>query len=81
MKTEKNGSVESSVNLRGKTTQKTTQKILAAIERNPSVSRQELALFVERTPDAVKKQLEKLKRNGAIRRIGPDKGGHWEVLP
>ena len=23
---------------------------------------------------------ELLKENGKLRRIGPDKGGHWEVL-
>jgi len=63
-----------------KTTQKITQKILDAIRQNPTVSRQELAIIVERTPDAVKQQLEKLKKTGLIRRIGPDKGGHWEIL-
>ena len=29
---------------------------------------------------AIKKQIEKLKIQGRIRRIGPDKGGHWEVV-
>lgn len=28
---------------------------------------------------AVEKHLSKLKSEGAISRIGPDKGGHWEV--
>ena len=29
---------------------------------------------------AIKKQIEKLKAQGRIRRVGPDKGGHWEVI-
>lgn len=29
---------------------------------------------------AVEKQLAKLKQDGILRRIGPDKGGHWEVI-
>jgi ATP-dependent DNA helicase RecG len=28
---------------------------------------------------AVEKQIEKLKREGRLQRIGPDKGGHWQV--
>lgn len=28
----------------------------------------------------IKKQIEKLKAIGRIRRIGPDKGGHWDVV-
>jgi len=31
------------------------------------------------TDDGVKYQLAKLKRQGLICRVGPDKGGHWEV--
>jgi biotin operon repressor len=30
---------------------------------------------------AVLKQVEKLKERGQFRRVGPNKGGHWEVLP
>jgi predicted HTH transcriptional regulator len=28
---------------------------------------------------AVLKQIDKLKKSGILRRIGPAKGGHWEV--
>jgi ATP-dependent DNA helicase RecG len=28
----------------------------------------------------VEKQVSKLRKDGRIRRVGPDKGGHWEVL-
>ena len=28
----------------------------------------------------VRKVLDKLKASGRIRRVGPDKGGHWEVM-
>ena len=27
----------------------------------------------------VKKQLRKLKEEDVLRRIGPDRGGHWEI--
>ena len=29
---------------------------------------------------AVEKQINKLKEKGRLRRAGPAKGGHWEVL-
>jgi ATP-dependent DNA helicase RecG len=32
------------------------------------------------TESGVKYHLAKMKREGLICRVGPDKGGHWEVL-
>ena len=32
------------------------------------------------TEDGVKYNLDKLKKEGKIKRIGPDKGGSWEVV-
>jgi ATP-dependent DNA helicase RecG len=32
------------------------------------------------TARAIEKQIAKLQIDGRIRRIGPDKGGHWEVV-
>ena len=63
-----------------KSTQKTSRKIILAILNNPNITRRELAEMIGITPDGAKKALEGLKRDGLVRRIGPDKGGHWEVL-
>lgn len=32
------------------------------------------------TPKAVEKQIAALKAEGRLKRIGPDKGGHWQVV-
>ena len=64
-----------------KTTQKTTQKLLDLISQDPSVTRQSLAEALGITPDGVKYHLRKLQAQGRLRRVGPDKGGHWEVVP
>jgi len=56
------------------------QKILDALEDNPFSSRQELAKTLGMTEDRVKWNLNKLRKEGRIKRIGPDKGGHWEVI-
>ena len=63
-----------------KTTQKTTQIILDILTSNPNITRRELAEITGLTPDGIKWQLDKLKKEGTIKRIGPDKGGHWEVV-
>ena len=63
-----------------KTTQKTTQKILEQIKLNPFISREELAEVCGLTSDGIKYNIRKLREKGIIKRIGPDKGGHWEVV-
>jgi ATP-dependent DNA helicase RecG len=40
----------------------------------------ELANAVGLTRDGIKYHINKLKRDGAIRRVGPARGGHWEIL-
>ncbi|MBR1380186.1 MAG: winged helix-turn-helix domain-containing protein [Alphaproteobacteria bacterium] len=63
-----------------KTTQKTTQKILDILAKKPNATRDDLASVTGLTTDGVKWNLNKLKESGKIRRVGPDCGGHWEVL-
>ncbi|MEW6096665.1 MAG: helix-turn-helix domain-containing protein [bacterium] len=63
-----------------RTTQKTTQKILEIIKQNPYISRKELANIVGITEAGVKFNLNQLKEKGIIHRVGPDKGGYWEVI-
>ena len=62
------------------TTQKTTQKILEEIKKNPSISRDELAEKCGLTSDGIKYNIRKLREKGIIKRVGPDKGGHWEII-
>ncbi len=64
-----------------KTTQKTTQRILSILKAHPTASRKEIAVRLgDITEDGVKYHLDKMKKDGLIRRVGPPKGGHWEVL-
>jgi len=71
----------------GKTTQKTTQKTLSTTQKivdviraTPQCSRATIAEAVGITPDGVKYHLRRLQQAGSVRHIGPDKGGHWEVI-
>ena len=53
--------------------------MLERIKEKPTVSRKELSIEMKINESAVQKHLENLKKKGLLRRIGADRGGHWEV--
>lgn len=61
-------------------TEKTTQKILDVLKADPTATRKELADLLGLTSDGIKWNIEKLKKAGKLRRIGPDKGGKWDII-
>jgi ATP-dependent DNA helicase RecG len=56
------------------------QKIIESISKNQHIIIAELAQIVGISERKIKTNILKLKGKGLLRRIGPDKGGHWEVL-
>jgi ATP-dependent DNA helicase RecG len=64
-----------------KTSEKTSEKILALIRKSPSITVSAIASEMGLTTRAIEKQIAALKKDERIHRIGPPKGGHWEVLP
>jgi len=54
--------------------------ILRLIHSNRRISISDMAKEVGISTTAVHKNLTKLKQRGILRRVGPDKGGHWEVV-
>jgi len=62
------------------TLNKTDRKVVESIAANPKITITELQKVVGLTRDGVNKSVKRLKQHQVIRRIGPDKGGHWEVL-
>jgi len=63
-----------------KTALKTTQKILNLLRQNPSMTRMQISDAIGLSLEGVKWNLNKLKASGIIRRVGSDRGGHWEVV-
>ena len=47
---------------------------------NPGISMETMALSLGLTRKGVEWQVRNLKQAGVLRRVGPDKGGHWEIL-
>ena len=63
-----------------KSSLKSSQKILELISASPSITISEIADRLGMTKRGVDKNIKRLKEQGIIRRVGPDKGGHWEVI-
>ena len=59
--------------------EKSSEKILALIKENKSISAREMAGIIGISSRAIEKQLALLKEQGILKRIGGAKGGYWEV--
>lgn len=80
MRPAQNGKTKSTQKTTQKTTLKTTQKILNLIRQNPSITRMQISDAIGLSLEGVKWNLDKLKVSGIVRRVGPDRGGHWEII-
>ena len=49
-------------------------------KENVTISTKKLAAMCSLSERQVQRIMTKLKEQGVIRRIGPDKGGHWEII-
>ena len=56
------------------------QVILDAIRKDAKVTAAEIAMHLGVSSRAVQKRFRVLRENGVIRRVGPDKGGSWEII-
>ena len=59
---------------------KTPDRILKLLRDAPAATRIDIAEALGLSVKAVEKNLALLKADGRLRRVGPDKGGHWEVI-
>lgn len=67
------------------TTTQTLSEIQSAIidylRKHPSASRKEIASEIGNiTEDGIKYNLQKLQKIGVLKRVGPNFGGHWEII-
>jgi ATP-dependent DNA helicase RecG len=54
--------------------------VLQLIKEKPTISRKELSAELKINESAIQKHIENIKKKGLLRRIGADRGGHWEVV-
>ena len=58
---------------------KTRDIILGLLSKHPFFTTADLAATIGISVKGIEKHLSKLKSEGVLKRIGPDKGGHWKV--
>lgn len=65
---------------REKGKEKSREKILDLISNNAQITAREIANAIELSIAGVEKTIRILKKEKRLKRVGPDKGGHWEVV-
>ena len=73
------GGQKSSVERSVKSSVKRSVKIIEMIKENPEITIPMMAETLRLTTRAVEKNVARLQVKGIVKRVGPDKGGHWEV--
>ena len=63
-----------------KTREITREKIISLIKGNPKITTTKLAEKTGLSLKGIEWNIKSLKENGLLHRIGPDKGGYWEVV-
>jgi len=56
------------------------EKILLLIIKNPHITKKDIENNLDIGKTAIDNNIFKLKQNGILKRIGPDKGGYWKVI-
>ena len=71
----------SNVEATQKSTLKSTKKdIVEIILNSPDITIPQIAEQLGLNARGIAKHIKNLQNEGIIKRIGPDKGGHWEVV-
>ena len=63
-----------------KVTDKTPDKLLRLITANPNITIPRMMTALSMSDSGIRKVLRNMQAGGIIRRVGPDKGGHWEII-
>lgn len=58
----------------------TSKRIYELIAQNPNITIDEVAVLLGLNRRGIVKHFNNLQTKGMIRRIGSDKGGHWEII-
>ena len=56
------------------------QKTLALLKENNTLSAKEIANKLKITERTIQRYIKKLQEKKLIKRIGPAKGGYWEII-
>jgi|WetSurMetagenome_2_1015567.scaffolds.fasta_scaffold1390580_1 DeoR/GlpR family transcriptional regulator of sugar metabolism len=63
-----------------KMSEKTPDRILRLVSSNHDITIAELAQAIGVTSRTIERNIKKLQSQGRLKRVGPDKGGFWDML-
>ncbi len=63
-----------------KTVKKSSQKFLQLVKEDREITIEEISSKMGISDSGVKRIIAKLKQPGRLKRLGPDKGGFWEII-
>ncbi len=72
--------IQENLKMSEKTSEKTSEKIMRLIIENNAITIAELAGIIGVSTRSVERNLKSLQAEGRLERIGPAKGGRWEIL-
>lgn len=64
----------------GKAIGKTPAAVLRLLAEDPNLSVPQLAAQLKKSELTIHRAIRTLRESGRLVRIGPDKGGHWQVI-
>lgn len=64
----------------GKAIGKTPAAVLRLLAEDPNLSVPQLSAQLKKSELTIHRAIRKLRESGRLVRIGPDKGGHWQVI-
>jgi len=79
-KSSQKGSQKGSQKSSQKGSQKSSQMIIDLIGKDPNITTTAMAEELNISRRAIAKHIASLKEQNKIKRIGPDKGGYWEII-
>ena len=63
-----------------KSGKKTIDRVWTLLQERPQSTFADMVRVLGLTRSTIQKHIANLKAAGRLRRVGPDKGGHWEVI-
>ena len=58
----------------------TVEQVFNEIKNNTNISANDIANILNKNSRTIQRAIATLKEAKRIRRVGPDKGGHWEII-
>jgi|AntAceMinimDraft_9_1070365.scaffolds.fasta_scaffold20516_2 ATP-dependent DNA helicase RecG len=65
---------------REETRVETPEQIIQMLKKSPKMTLSEVGAAIDKHPSTVERAVSKLMKEGRLKRVGPRKGGYWEVI-